>query len=120
METEQKSTSWVQISWDKHQLKDFLMYTIKVKEKNNDLKEPWNIFYKSEEKGNKEMYNITGLVAETRYDISVEVNSRKFGKSDWSEILTIRTEAISKEEISAIERLEKRVVKGHPLIMYYS
>ena len=102
-----KTHDSVTISWDKYKdgMEDiqFSKYTIEVKRTIN--KDTVTL----ESQVNNHV--ITDLDPGVSYQISVQVATVDFGKSEWSDVLPVKTKTLSESDLSEIEQLNEDIVR---------
>ena len=101
-----KTHDSVTISWDKYDTmedKQFLKYIIEVKRTINK-----DTIYRGSQVNN---HVITDLDPGVSYQISVQVATRNFGNSEWSDVLPVTTKTESESDLSEIEQLSLDIVR---------
>ena len=96
----------VTISWDKYDTMEdiqFSKYNIEVKRTINK-----DTVYSGSQVNN---HVITDLDPGVSYQISVQVATVDFGKSEWSDVLPVKTKTNSESDLSEIQQLNLDIVR---------
>ena len=102
-----KSGTMISLSWDKDlnlDAKQFAEYQLKITKKLSVVESP---LFKS---SSTTSYDVKGLETATLYDIQVRIHTVDFGYSEYTEAITVKTDALSDSSKNEVEKLEDTVV----------
>ena len=97
----------ISLSWDKDlnlDAKQFAEYQLKITKKLSAVESP---LFKS---SSTTSYDVKGLETATLYNIQVRVRTVDFGYSEYTEAITVKTDALSDSSKSEVDKLEDTVV----------
>ena len=100
----------ISLSWDKDlnlDAKQFAEYQLKITKKLSVVESP---LFKS---SSTTSYDVKGLETATLYDIQVRIHTVDFGYSEYTEAITVKTDALSDSSKNEVEKLEDTVVSTY-------